>query len=132
MAGVGVAQLQDLAGTATVVRAMSSPAAELGLAYSPWYAAPGVGVEDKALVSRLFAACGVTDEVPEEAQLDTFTAITGPVPGFVALFADSMRAYAVRQGWPRQRRSAPCGSYSSPADRCWPLPSRRQRRMCAP
>ena len=98
MAGVGVAQLQDLAGTARVVRAMSSPAAELGLAYSPWYAAPGVGAEDKALVRRLFAACGVTDEVPEEAQLDIFTAITGPVPGFVALFAESMRAYAVRQG----------------------------------
>ena len=46
----------------------------------------------------LFAACGLTDEISDEAQIDTFTALTGPVPGFVAYFADCMIAYATKRG----------------------------------
>jgi len=98
MAGVTCDRLRAISGSGRVIRAMSSPAAELGLAYSPWYAAGAVDAADKTLVRRLFEACGATDEVPAEDQIDVFTAVTGPVPGFVALFARAMRDYAVGRG----------------------------------
>ena len=49
---------------------MSSPAAELGLAYSPWCAGNGVTEMDRHSVARLFQAVGLTDEVDDEEQID--------------------------------------------------------------
>lgn len=98
MAGVRLDELIAISGGARVVRAMSSPAAALGMAYSPWCAGAGVMEADRDVVRALFSACGTTDEVPDESQIDVFTAITGPVPGFVAAFADAVQAYAQAQG----------------------------------
>ncbi|MDH3264001.1 MAG: pyrroline-5-carboxylate reductase, partial [Paracoccaceae bacterium] len=98
MAGITVAEIRRLTGADRVIRAMSSPAARLGLAYSPWFASPAVTLADRATATRLFAACGETDEVAEEGQIDVFTALTGPIPGFVAYFADCMASYAAGQG----------------------------------
>ncbi len=98
MAGVTVAEISKMTGAARVIRAMSSPAARHGLAYSPFFASPAVTAEDRAMTRRLFEACGATDEVAEEDQIDVFTALTGPVPGFVAYFADCVASYAVGQG----------------------------------
>lgn len=97
MAGVTLDQLRAATGTERLARAMSSPAAARGLAYSPFYA-PELTAADKATVRALFSACGTTDEVPAESQIDVFTAITGPVPGFVAYFAAAMQHYAQGQG----------------------------------
>lgn len=36
--------------------------------------------------------------MPNEEQIDHFTALTGPVPGFVAYYADCMVGYAVKHG----------------------------------
>ena len=98
MAGVSLARIGEVTGASRVVRAMSNPAAEIGLAYSPWCAGPAVSAADPSLLRGLFEACGTGDEVPSEAQIDYFTALTGPVPGFLAYFADCMVAAAVRQG----------------------------------
>ena len=98
MAGITSEQLIAMSGSRRVVRAMSNPAAEIAMAYSPWFAAPDVSTADKAIVSQLFETCGTTDEVLAEAQIDCFTAVTGPVPGFVAMFAEAMSQYAVSQG----------------------------------
>jgi pyrroline-5-carboxylate reductase len=98
MAGVSRAQLSDFTGSSRVVRAMSSPAAEHGLAYSPWIGSDAVTDADRATVGGLLSACGASDVVADEGQIECFTALTGPVPGFVALFADAMVSYAVRSG----------------------------------
>ncbi|WP_299906357.1 pyrroline-5-carboxylate reductase dimerization domain-containing protein [uncultured Paracoccus sp.] len=98
MAGVSAARLVELTGASRVVRAMSSPAAELGLAYSPWFATPEVTEADQARVTALFSPCGLIDRVETEAQVEIFTAMTGPVPGFVAYFAECMADYAIGQG----------------------------------
>lgn len=98
VAGLTIGRIGELTGATRIVRAMSSPAAEYGLAYSPWVASPGVMEQDRETVGYLFRACGKTDEVFDEDQIDRFTALTGPVPGFVALFADCMSDYAVRHG----------------------------------
>ncbi len=98
MAGISIARIQAETGARRVVRAMSSPAAEIGQAYSPWCAGEGISEADRERVRDLFAACGLTDEVANEDQIDLFTAMTGPVPGFVAYFADCMVNYAVKRG----------------------------------
>jgi pyrroline-5-carboxylate reductase len=98
MAGVTVEEITTLTGARRVIRAMSSPAAARGLAYSPVFARAEVTAEDRAAARAIFEACGATDEVPEEGQIDCFTALTGPVPGFVAYFADCMVGYATAKG----------------------------------
>ena len=98
MAGVSIEQLEKQTCAKRVVRAISNPAAEIGLAYSPWCASVSATDQDRDWTRRLFEACGLTDELPNEDQIDHFTAMTGPVPGFVAYFADCMVEYAVKHG----------------------------------
>ena len=98
MAGVSIDLIRQQTQATRIVRAMSNPAADIGLAYSPWCADTGVTDDDCRLVQILFEACGETDEVPNEEQIDRFTALTGPVPGFVAFYADCMVQYAVKHG----------------------------------
>jgi pyrroline-5-carboxylate reductase len=98
MAGVTIDDLRSNTDAVRIVRAMSSPAAALNLVYSPWFASPEVTTDDRKTVSIIFRTCGVTDEVFDENQLNHFTAIIGPVPGFVALFAQCMVDHAESQG----------------------------------
>lgn len=98
MAGVTLARLREIGGTGRVIRAMSSPAAALRLAYSPYCPGAGATVADAAEAARLLGAVGATDAVPDEDQIDRFTALTGPVPGFVAACAAAMAAHARKVG----------------------------------
>lgn len=98
MAGVTIDEIKSKTAAVRVARAMSSPAASLSLAYSPWKASAEVTSDDRDTVRKIFEACGTTDEVFDEAQLDHFTALTGPVPGFVAYFAKCMVDHATSQG----------------------------------
>ena len=98
MAGVSRERLKTLTGSEKVVRAMSSPAAGKQLAYSPWCAASSLSQEDRDLVQSLLSTCGPSDEVQDEQQIEVFTAITGPVPGFAAFFADCIVDYARSNG----------------------------------
>lgn len=98
IAGVTIDEMKSETAAVRVVRAMSSPAASLSMAYSPWIASDEVTSDDKVIVRRIFGACGATDEIFDEQQLDHFTAMTGPVPGFVAYFAKCMVDHATSQG----------------------------------
>ncbi len=98
MAGVSLKQLQEGTHSHRAVRAMSSPAAQLCLAYSPWVASKGITLEDREIVSRLLNGCGKSDELHVESQIELFTAMTGPVPGFVAYFADCVSKFAIDNG----------------------------------
>lgn len=98
MAGVSIAQIGAETGAGRIVRAMSNPAADIGLAYSPWCASADVTAADRDMVRALFEPCGETDEVPNEEQIDRFTALTGSVPGFLAYFADCMVGHAEKHG----------------------------------
>lgn len=100
MAGVTLGELAAISGTTRVVRAMSSPAAAYRLAYSPWTTRSELTETDVETLSKLFSACGAWDRVPSEDMIDRFTALTGPVPGFVAAFAEAMILHATRRGIP--------------------------------
>ncbi|WP_226623096.1 pyrroline-5-carboxylate reductase family protein [Alloyangia pacifica] len=96
MAGVSRARIAEHTGATRVVRAMSSPAAARRLAFSPWCGE--VSTDDGTRVTELLGACGKAAEVADESQIEIFTAMTGPVPGFVAQFAAAMADYAARRG----------------------------------
>ncbi len=98
MAGVSLSSISTLSSSRKAVRAMSSPAARWRLAYSPWVPAPGLDQQDLTAVQTLLAACGSSDEVSDEGQIEVFTALTGPVPGFAAFFADCLVQYAIAGG----------------------------------
>jgi pyrroline-5-carboxylate reductase len=100
MAGISLDELVGITGANRVIRAMSSPAARESLAYSPWCSTAGVTADDRVRATMIFEACGLTDEVESEAHIEYFTAMTGPVPGFVAFFAKAMVDYAVGKGLP--------------------------------
>lgn len=98
MAGIPSAAIAEATGAQRIVRALPNAAAEVGLSYTPWYAAPAVTEADRAQVQSLFGACGKTDEVPNEDQIDYFTGLTGSGPAFPALFAQIMIEDATRRG----------------------------------
>lgn len=100
MAGITLQRLHHLTGSNRVIRAMSSPAAKDGLAYSPWCVSGYVTEVDRKQTMAFFQACGLSDEVESQDQIDSFTAMTGPVPGFVALFAKAIADYGITQGIP--------------------------------
>lgn len=99
-AGISLADLSAMTGSPRIIRAMSSPAAAMRLAYSPWLPLSPLSDADEATVTRLLSACGAIDRVANEDQIDRFTALTGPVPGFVAAFAEAMITHATRRGIP--------------------------------
>lgn len=98
MAGTTLNTLAQCTQADRIVRAMTNPAAKLGLAYSPWVASSSVTEKDRDIVGEIFEILGQTDELTCESQLDHFTAMTGPTPGFVAYFAQCMVAYATDNG----------------------------------
>ena len=102
MAGATVERIAERCGTEAIVRTMPNVAAEFGLCYTPWWATDAVDGARRAGVESLFESCGLADEVASEAQIDYFTALTGPVPGFLALYADCMVAHAVAHGVSRR------------------------------
>lgn len=98
MAGVSIEAIAAATHATRIVRTLPNAAADLRQSYTPWYAAPGLSAGDRDLVRRLLDACGASDPVPGEAEIDYFTALTGSGPGFVALFADAMIQHAIRTG----------------------------------
>lgn len=98
MAGVTMQRLAAIAGHGRVIRAMSSPAAARGLAFSVFVPSGQCSPGDIAIATALLESCGAYDTVPDEAQIDLFTALTGPVPGFVAGFAEMLVNWAEARG----------------------------------
>jgi pyrroline-5-carboxylate reductase len=98
MAGISLDGLKAGLGTERVVRTLPNAAAEVRRSFTPWIASTPVSDEERALVRRIFEACGTSAEVATEAQLDYFTGLTGMGPALPALMASAMMHHAVQQG----------------------------------
>lgn len=98
MAGVSLSELASQFGTERVVRAMPNAATSVRSSYTPWVASDPCTSADKVFAASLFEACGVSDEVESEAQLDYFAAFTGTGPAYHALLADTLRLDAISRG----------------------------------
>jgi pyrroline-5-carboxylate reductase len=101
MAGVSVDSLIERTGSQRIIRAMPNAAAEIGQSYTPWFATEQVSAADKHFTQRMFEACGSTDEVTSEANLDYLTGLVGSGAAYPALLADAMLAHALARGLPR-------------------------------
>lgn len=98
MAGVSSDQIAAQTNATRIIKAISNPAAHLGSAYSAYYCNSAVTAADRKIIDQLFSSCGMADEVSNEGHIDHFTALTGPVPGYVAFFADALSKYTQNQG----------------------------------
>lgn len=98
MAGIPLSQLAGKLRTDRVVRALPNAAAEVGKSYTPWVASPAASERDRSIVRRIFEACGSTDEVTSEADIDYLTGLSGSGPAFPALLANAMMQNALEHG----------------------------------
>lgn len=100
MAGVPCAELQRCGGR--IVRAMPNAAAEMGASYSPWFAAEGVTVDDRDVVSRVLSGFGTSDPLDREDHIDLMTAVPGSGAAYPSLLAQAMLTYLRDHGLPEQ------------------------------
>jgi pyrroline-5-carboxylate reductase len=98
MAGIGLSQLAAQLRTLRVVRALPNAAAEVGQSYTPWVASADVDDQDRSLAQRIFDACGTSDEVANEGDMDYFVGLSGAGPAFPALLATAMMDDALARG----------------------------------
>ncbi len=101
MAGVSCAAIAAKTGASRIGRSMPNAAAAIGQSFTPWFASPQVGADDKALVHAFFQASGESAEAPEESHIDYCVGLTGSGAAFPALLAEALIGEAVAQGLPR-------------------------------
>ncbi|ESX87088.1 pyrroline-5-carboxylate reductase dimerization domain-containing protein [Mesorhizobium sp. LNJC405B00] len=98
MAGIPLYQLAKRLKTDRVVRTLPNAAAEVRNSYTPWIGSRSVTADDRNVVRRILEACGASDEVKTEADIDYMTGLTGSGPAFPALLAAAMIDDAVSRG----------------------------------
>jgi pyrroline-5-carboxylate reductase len=98
MAGITLDDLGTRLNADRIVRSLPNAAAEVAKSYTPWVASPAVTARDRRLVARVFDACGTSEEVQSEWEVDYLTGLSGSGPAFPALLATAMMRDAVSRG----------------------------------
>ena len=95
-------RLQDLARwlgpEVPLVRTMPNRPALMGAGITVLYAAPGVDAASRATAEGILAACGPTVWVPDEAQMDVVTAVSGSGPAYFFLLIECLEAAGIELG----------------------------------
>jgi pyrroline-5-carboxylate reductase len=95
-------RLQDLARwlgpDVPLVRTMPNRPALMGAGITALYAAPGVDAAARATAEGILAACGPTVWVPDEAQMDVVTAVSGSGPAYFFLLIECLEAAGIELG----------------------------------
>jgi len=98
-AGITIDSLQGWLGADTpVVRCMPNTPALLRCGATGLYATAGVSDAQRGHAERILGAVGLVDWVPEEAELDAVTALSGSGPAYFFLFMEAMIEGATRMG----------------------------------
>ena len=99
-AGIRLVDLSRwLGGYATLVRCMPNTPALVGAGITGLYASAGVDAAQRALAESILGAVGATLWVPQEAQLDPVTAISGSGPAYVFYFIEALQQAAQEMGF---------------------------------
>jgi pyrroline-5-carboxylate reductase len=98
MAGIRLTQISEQLQTKRVVRSLPNAAAEVARSYTPWVGTPHLTEGDRAIVRSIFMACGTTDELATETDIDYLTGLSGSGPAFPALLATAMMNDAMTRG----------------------------------
>lgn len=98
-AGITSVQLDRwLGGGQAVVRCMPNTPALLGAGATGLFANAAVSPEQKQAANALLECAGMTAWIPDEAQMDAVTAVSGSGPAYVFLLAEAMQAAGEQQG----------------------------------
>jgi pyrroline-5-carboxylate reductase len=105
-AGVRESDVQRwLGGEAAIVRTMPNTPALVQSGATALYANPRVTDEQRDLAESVMRAVGLTQWVPDEASLDTVTALSGSGPAYFLLVMEALEQAAVELGMePAQAR----------------------------
>lgn len=98
MAGLRTPDMAKRLGTPRVVRAMPNTPALVGLGMTGLYAGDAVTAEERELVNALVAPTGQAMWLPQEADLDAVTALSGSGPAYVFFVLEAMMAAAEKLG----------------------------------
>ncbi|MFC4727704.1 pyrroline-5-carboxylate reductase [Coralloluteibacterium thermophilus] len=98
-AGITTARLDRwLGGGQRIVRVMPNTPALLGAGASGLYATPEVDAAGRGQAEALMAATGRIAWVPDEAQMDAVTAVSGSGPAYFFLLAEAMTDAGIAEG----------------------------------
>jgi pyrroline-5-carboxylate reductase len=97
-AGIELAWLDHHLPHMAIVRAMPNLGAAVGQAATPLIANIHVTSGQQRTVEILFQQLGITTWVPEDAQMDAFTALSGCGPAYVYVFVQAMQDAAIAMG----------------------------------
>lgn len=98
MAGITLDALAEQLDTNRVIRALPNALAEVRKSYTPWIGSAHLTDRDRSVTRDIFDACGTTDEMTSEADIDYFTGLSGSDTAFPALLAAAMIRDAVAHG----------------------------------
>ena len=97
-AGIRMAALAQWSPACPIVRAMPNRGALLGAGATAACAAAGVSAPQRELAAQILNASGLLVWVPDEAQLDAVTALSGSGPAYFFLLAEHMAAAGTALG----------------------------------
>lgn len=95
-AGVSIAHLSELTGSARIVRTMPNLPATIGMGATGLFAT--LEKADKQLATAIMSASGVTQWVATEEDLHTVTAVAGSAPAYFFYMLETMIDKAVAMG----------------------------------
>jgi pyrroline-5-carboxylate reductase len=100
MAGKTIAFLEGCLPAAAIVRAMPNTPASIGRGITVAVPNERVTPRQRALTTRLLAACGQVEWADDEALIDAVTAVSGSGPAYVFLMAESLARAGAAAGLP--------------------------------
>ncbi len=98
--GITLRSLQELLGTARVVRVMPNTPAQVGAGAAAYCCGTRVTKADRATVHQILSAAGFAVEV-EERLMDAVTGLSGSGPAYVYLVIEALSDGGVKMGLPR-------------------------------
>lgn len=97
-AGITSQSMAGWLGTERIVRTMPNTPALVGLGMTGMFARNSVSEADRALAEAVVATTGASVWLPQEADLDAVTALSGSGPAYVFYFLEAMRDAGVAMG----------------------------------
>lgn len=97
-AGIRSDSMANWLGTERIVRAMPNTPALVGQGMTGLYARPAATAQDRALTEAVVGTTGRFVWLPQEANLDAVTALSGSGPAYVFYFLEAMRRAGTEMG----------------------------------
>lgn len=98
VAGVSIEKLCAMTGTQRVVRTMPNTPAQVGKGVTGLVRGPAVSDHDWQVAKALYSTSGLVVELPDEADIDALTVVSGSGPAYVFHLVEAMAAAGVAEG----------------------------------